>query len=101
MADQEDLLDTKLVKKGDEVSDDVESCVRGRGGWGVGVTIAAKVGGDAAIAVGGEVEKLVSPRVPELREAMEEEDHWAFPYRRHVHVYAICGDSCVLYFLHV
>lgn len=41
---------------------------------GVGVAVAAEVGGDAAVAAGGEVEELVPPRVPKLREAMEEED---------------------------
>jgi hypothetical protein len=101
MAYQEDLVDTQMVEKADEVADDVEHSVGGGGGRRVSVSISAEVGGDAAVAEGREVEKLVAPRVPELREAVEEEDRRACPYRRYVHVYAICAYSGVLYLLHL
>lgn len=69
---------------------------------GVGVAVAAEVGGDAAVATGGEVEELVAPRVPELGEAMEEEDggRRRTTIRRaglgYVHVDAIDAQSRVL-----
>lgn len=80
MGDQEDLVDTQMVEKADEVADDVERSVGGGRGRRVSLSKSAEVGGYAAVAEGREVEKLVAPRVPELREAVEEEDHWASTY---------------------
>lgn len=69
---------------------------------GVGVAVATEVGGDAAVAKGGEVEELMAPSVPELGEAMEEEDggRRRTTIRRaslgYVHVDAIDAQSRVL-----
>ena len=89
MTHEEDLAETERVEEGDEVAHDVESGVAGRGGRGVGVAVAAEVGGDGAVAEGGEGEELVAPWVPELWEAVEEEDWWAFTNLCNVHVYAV------------
>ena len=101
MADQEDLVDTQMVKKANKVTGDVDPGVGGGGGWGVGVAISTEVRGYATVAKGGEGEKLVAPWVPEVREAVKEEDHWACTYWSYVHIYAICGNCCVLYLLHL
>jgi len=77
MAHQKNSLDSQSVEKPDEVGDDVEGGVRGSVGRGVGVAVAAEVGGDGPVAHGGEGQKLVAPRVPKLREAVEEQYNWA------------------------
>ena len=65
------------VQEGDEISDDVEGGVAV--GRSVGVAVAAEVGGDGSESEGGEGEDLVAPGVPELGEAMAEEDEWGRP----------------------
>lgn len=79
----------ECVNEGDEVADDVEHGVGGHVGRGVGIAEASEVGGDGAVAAVGEGEDLVAPRVPEFREAMEEEDYRALPLLGYVHVDAI------------
>lgn len=93
-----DLALAEDVEEGDEVADDVEDgvgCVVGRG---VGVAVATEVGCHAAVAVAGEGEDLVAPGVPELREAMEEEDRRrvGWPGLGDVHGDAIDGHRPVL-----
>lgn len=100
MAHQKDLLDTQFIEETDKVTDDVECRVGRDGGRGVGVAVATKVRGNGPVAAGREVEELLAPGVPEFREAVKEKDGWAGPYRCHVHVYAVRGHRCVLYFLH-
>ena len=75
MAHQEHLLDAEGVEEADDISDDVDGGVGGGGGRGVGVAVAAEVGCDGAVPEGGEGEQLVPPRVPQLREAVQEEHH--------------------------
>ena len=100
MAHQKDLFDTEFIEETDKVTDDEECRVGRDGGRGVGVAVATKVRGNSAVAAGREVEELLAPGVPEFREAVKEKDGWAGPYRCHVHVYAVRGHCCVLYFLH-
>jgi len=64
MAHQKHLVDAQSIEKPNEVGHNVEGGVRGSGGRGVGVAVAAEVGGDGAVADGGERQKLVAPRVP-------------------------------------
>ena len=100
VTDKEHLVETEFVKKGDKVADDVEGGVTGGGGRGVGVTVPAEVGGDGSVAEGGESEELVAPRVPELWEAVEEEDWWALTNLCNVHADAVYFEVSVLNFLH-
>ena len=53
MADQEDLVDTQMIKKANKVTDNVEKGVRGGGGRRVSVTEATEVRGYATVAMGG------------------------------------------------
>jgi len=101
MTHQKNLLDSQSVEKPDEVGDDVEDGVWGSVGRSVGVAVAAEVRGDGPVARSGEGQKLVAPRVPELREAVEEQYHWAWPNGCHVHVYSIRTHRFLLYFLHL
>ncbi|CAI0423389.1 unnamed protein product, partial [Linum tenue] len=92
--DQEDLVDLEGVEEADQVADDVEGGVFGRRRGRVGVAVPAEVRGDAAVAEGGEGEELVAPRVPELREAVEEEDGGRpGSDGGHVHVDSVGGDG--------
>ena len=101
VAHEEDPIQTKCVQEGYEVADDVEDGVTGGGGRRVGVAVAAEVGGDGTVAAGGSREHLVAPRVPELREAVEEEHRRAGARLRNVHVYAVDEDCPMLYLLHL
>ena len=82
MTHQEDLVDTQMVKQANKVTNNVERGVGGERGRGISVAISAEVGGDAAVAMGGQEEKLVAPWVSELRKAVEEEYDWACPQGR-------------------
>lgn len=84
-----DLISTEGFDETDEVTDDVEHGVRGDGRRCVGVAEAAEVRGDGVVAVGGEGHDLVPPWVPELREAVDEENHGAFSFLGDVHVDAV------------
>ncbi|KVI11593.1 hypothetical protein Ccrd_009997 [Cynara cardunculus var. scolymus] len=51
-----------------------------------GVSIATEIWCYCMVAMGGKVEDLMAPTVPELREAVDEEDRWAMAKLRYVHV---------------
>ncbi|KAL6977360.1 hypothetical protein U1Q18_026160 [Sarracenia purpurea var. burkii] len=51
---QEDAVEAKGVEEGHEVAGDVEDGVGGGGRRRVGVAVSTKVGGDGAVAEGGE-----------------------------------------------
>lgn len=71
MTHQKYLFDAESIKKPDEVADDMEGGVGRSRGRGVCVAISAKVRGDGTVAKGGEIEKLMTPAIPKLREAVE------------------------------
>lgn len=100
MTDEKNPVQVQRIEQADQIADYVERRVAGRARWRVGVTVAAKVGGDGAVAEVGEVEHLVAPGVPELREAVEEEHGWTGADLSYVHVYPVCLDGAVLDFLH-
>lgn len=52
MADQEDSVNTQIVKEANEVTNYVQGRVGGRGRWCVGVTEASEVRGYATVAQG-------------------------------------------------
>lgn len=79
MAHHEHFVHGQRIEESDEVADDVEGGVGRRRGRRVGVAVAAEVRCDGAVAEGGEGEKLVAPRIPKLREAVDEEYHWPCP----------------------
>src|ERR1700692_4506127 len=47
--------------------------------WFICVVIAAQVRGNNGISMLGQKRNLVSPRIPELREAMQEQNQWPLP----------------------
>lgn len=64
------LGEAEVVEERDDIADDVEDGVGCRVSRGAGVAQAAEVGGQGAEAARGH---LVTPRQPELREAVQEE----------------------------
>lgn len=75
MPHQEHVVDTQMIKQTDEVADDAVGRI-GRRRWrGIGVSVATEIGGDGTVSKTREREKLVAPRVPELWEPMEEQNH--------------------------
>jgi len=69
------LAEAEHVEERDDVADDVEGGVGGDVGRRAGAAVAAEVGRHAAVAPRGQVLHLVAPRVPELREAVQEYHH--------------------------
>jgi ribosomal protein S13 len=65
-------VDAERVEQGDDVADDVEGGVGRDVGRRGGAAVAAEVRRHAAVAPRGQVRHLVAPRVPELREAVQE-----------------------------
>lgn len=103
VADQENTIDGEIVEKAEEVADDVEDGVGGKEDGGIGVAIATKVGSKDTVAKVGEELELVAPRVPELGEAVEEENGGAGSCSADgsdVHIYAIGEDGSVLDVVH-
>jgi len=80
-------LDAERVEQRHDVADDVEGGVGRDVGRRGGAAVAAEVGRHAAVAPRGQVRHLVAPRVPELREAVQEHNRGVpFGARlRHVH----------------
>lgn len=74
VAHQEDLVDTQMIKKPNEIAHNVWGCVGSWGWWGVGVAEAAEVQSDSTVTEGREGEQLVAPRVPQVRKPVKE-DH--------------------------
>ncbi|TQD91849.1 hypothetical protein C1H46_022559 [Malus baccata] len=72
------LIGCDGVQERHEVSNHVEAV--GEGGGGVSVATPSEVGGDDAVAEGGEGEDLVAPALPEIGNAVDEEDEWAIPF---------------------
>ncbi|KAE8701922.1 hypothetical protein F3Y22_tig00110503pilonHSYRG00087 [Hibiscus syriacus] len=99
--DQEHLFHAKGVEEAHQIPHDVENGVGIRLGRRSGVSVATEVGSQAKVAEGYLRYELVLPRVPELREAVQEEDFGAGAERCHVHFYAVGGHRGVLYLLHV
>ena len=74
MAHQKHLLNPHFVKHPHQVPHDVQGGVLVGGRRRVGVAVAAEVRGDGSIPGGWEEINLVAPWVPELREAVQEEN---------------------------
>lgn len=100
MAHQENLVNTQMVNQPHEVADDVERRVGRRRRRRVAVTEAPEVRSYGSVPQRWQSKHLVAPRVPELWEAMEEENRWTGPDWSDVHVYAVCFNRRMLNFLH-
>lgn len=103
MSHQEDFLISRAkgLNERYEVSDDVEAGVARGVGGGVRLAVAAEIRRHGAVAQGGEELHLVAPGVPQLREAVQEEDHGALPFLRHVHVDPVNVHGFVLDAFHL
>ena len=103
MPDHEHLLliSSYGVQERDEISDHVEICVARRVGRRVRVALAAQVRRHGSVAKRGQGLDLVPPGVPELGEAVEQQDHRALTFLGYVHVDAVDFDRLVLYSLHL
>src|SRR3989440_1389043 len=64
--------------------------------WFICVVIAAQVRGNNGISMLGQKRNLVSPRIPELREAMQEQNQWSLTLGYIVHPNAIGNDISML-----
>ncbi|KAL4570339.1 hypothetical protein LXL04_025991 [Taraxacum kok-saghyz] len=73
MPNNKHLICTNGVDECDEVADDVKCSKLGRivDGCAGSVSVATEVRGDCTVPVGGEVDDLMAPRVPELRETVD------------------------------
>ncbi|KAL5983713.1 hypothetical protein ACLOJK_017804 [Asimina triloba] len=85
------LILCEEIKKGKEIANEVENGVAGWRRRGIGVAVAAHVRRDGSVASSCEGVDLVPPRIPQLWEAMEEQDNGApfFAFLRHVQPYTI------------
>src|SRR5205807_10062433 len=64
--------------------------------WLIGLVVAAQVGGDDGIAMLCKEGYLETPGIPELGEAVQEEDEWAAALGYVVHANAVGDDMAVL-----
>jgi hypothetical protein len=70
------------VQERNEITHHVEARVAGGLNRRVRVAVAAEVESHGSVAERGQGYDLVPPRVPELRETMQEENHWALTFLR-------------------
>ena len=63
--------------------------------WRIGGAVAALVWGHSSVASVGQCAKLVTERIPELGEAVQQEDQWPLAGFGHVHVDSIGTDRAV------
>lgn len=94
--EREHLLDGEVIEEGDEIADDVEPGVRGRGKGGVGVAEASQIGGDGVEAMAGEELNLTVPSEPGLREAMEKQHKRSRSFLSNVDPYSVQFDSMMI-----
>jgi hypothetical protein len=77
MADEVRALGTECTDEADDVADELRKSVVGDTRWKIGLTIAAQVWGDRVVARLRQRRELVSPRVRDLRKAVEEDNELA------------------------
>lgn len=79
------LILAKGVDERDEVSNDVKNSIGRDRRRDISIAETTEIRGDGAIPTSGKGYDLVSPSVPELREAMDEKHHLPLPLLRDVH----------------
>lgn len=85
----------EAINELNQIADNMENRVIHGVGRGVGVAEAAEVGRDGSVPQRGEAVHLVTPGVPQLREAVEEEDNRPVALFRNVHVDAVHEDGAM------
>jgi hypothetical protein len=83
------------VDEAEHVVDERGHAVRGQLGGGGGPPVAAHVGGDGVVSGGGERGELVAPGIPELGEAVEEDDGRPLARLGQVQVDAVDGNHAM------
>src|SRR5579859_5984547 len=64
--------------------------------WLIAIVVAAQVRRDHPVTMLRQRGNLKAPRVPELREAMQQYDQWPFTLRHVMHTDAVCDDVAML-----
>ena len=100
MPDEDRSLLADGIEETEEVVGQMHDVVVLDGRWAVGCAVAALVGGDDAKSLVGQGSELVTPRVPELGEAVAEHHQWPLAQFGDVHGDAIGGDRAMSDLVH-